>query len=83
MNISVLKAPLHLKKKKEEKNRFSTVKDSNISTAEKIHADVARVALQRVHINRIELPVLSSSDEVSIAWKVDNTIYCDECKYQC
>ena len=40
---------------------------SNVSTSEEVHADVAGIALQRVHANGIELPVLSTSDKVSVA----------------
>lgn len=42
---------------------------SHVSTAKKIHADVARVALQRVHADWIEFPVLASPDKVGVAWK--------------
>lgn len=41
--------------------------NSRISAAKKIHADVARIALQRVHADWIEFPVLSSSDKVGVA----------------
>lgn len=40
---------------------------SHIYTAEKIHSNVSRVAFQRVHTNWIKLPILPSSDKVSIA----------------
>lgn len=65
---------LFIVKKKQSVNVIlPPVKDSHVSTAEKIHADVARVALQRVHANGIEFPILSSSDKVSVAWKTENT----------
>lgn len=40
---------------------------SYISAGKEIHADVARIALQRVHADWIEFPILSSSDKVGVA----------------
>lgn len=56
-----------------QKQKQNTGKgDSLASTAEKIHTDVARVTLQRVHGDGIKLPVQPTSDEVSVTWEEDD-----------
>lgn len=80
LNLLLLfhKTPLHCPKNKQKKNNQTKrigKRDSPHSlgsTAEEIHTDVARVAFQRVHANRIELPIKPSSDKVSVACEVEN-----------